>query len=350
VVDPLQLIKEYGADALRFTMAAMAAQGRDLKVSTQRIEGYRNFATKLWNAARFAEINGCATVAGFNPAWANETLNRWIAHETQKASREITAAIEAFKFNEAAGAVYRFVWNIFCDWYLELAKPVLQGADGLEKTETRAMTAWVRDEILKLLHPFMPFITEELWAVTASPASAREGLLALTAWPHHAGLSDQTAEEEIGWVIDLVSAVRSLRAEMNITMATEIPLVLVGVSAATDARAGRWAEVIKRLARLSSLAVSAIAPQGAVQLVVRGEVVALPLKGVIDFAAEEARLAKELARADADIARVDAKLANADFMRRAPEEVVEAEREKREEAVARRKKIVEALERLKGAT
>jgi valyl-tRNA synthetase len=350
VVDPLQLIDEYGADALRFTMAAMAAQGRDLKVSAQRIEGNRNFATKLWNAARFAEINDCASVAGFNPAWVNETLNRWIAHETQKATREITAAIEAFKFNEAASAVYRFVWNIFCDWYLELAKPVLQGADGLEKTETRAMTAWVRDEILKLLHPFMPFITEELWAVTAPPAAAREGLLALTAWPHHAGLSDPTAEEEIGWVIDLVTAIRSLRAEMNITVATEIPLVLVGVSAATDARAGRWAEVIKRLARLSSLALAPAVPQGAVQLVVRGEVVALPLKGVIDFAAEEARLEKEKARADADIARVDAKLGNADFMRRAPEEVVEGEREKRQEAEARRAKIIEALERLKGAT
>jgi valyl-tRNA synthetase len=349
VVDPLQLIDEYGADALRFTLAAMAAQGRDIKLSKQRVEGYRNFATKLWNAARFAEINGCVTVPGFDPSRANETLNRWIGHETQKATREITDAIETYRFNEAAGAVYRFVWNIFCDWYLELAKPVLQGDDGPAKTETRAMTAWVRDEIFKLLHPFMPFITEELWRVTAEGLAPRESLLALAPWPKHTRLSDHAAEAEIGWVIDLATAIRSLRAEMNLTVATELPLVLVGVSAATDARAGRWAEVIKRLARLSSMSVSATAPQGAVQLLVRGEVAALPLAGVIDFAAEQARLEKEMARATADIARVDAKLANADFLRRAPEDVVDGEREKREEAEARRAKTLEALERLKGA-
>ncbi len=164
VIDPLELIDDYGADALRFTLAAMAAQGRDIKLSTQRVEGYRNFATKLWNACRFAEMNGCVTVAGFDPGTAKETLNRWIAHETVKRARDVTEAIDAYKFNEAASAVYRFVWNIYCDWYLELAKPVLLGPDERAKSETRAMIAWVRDEILKLLHPFMPFVTEELWA------------------------------------------------------------------------------------------------------------------------------------------------------------------------------------------
>src|SRR5581483_5562248 len=278
---------------------------------------------------------------------AQSTLNRWIAHETEKAVQEVTEAIEGYRFNEAAGAVYRFVWNIFCDWYLELAKPVLQGEDGPAKDETRAMTAWARDEIVKLLHPFMPFITEELWRVTAENGPPRNDLLALTLWPPHTGLRDEAAEAEIGWVIDLVTAVRSLKAEMNVT--AEIPLVLVAVSPATDARAGRWADVIKRLARLSSMSVSPAPPQGAVQLVVRGEVAALPLKGVIDFSAERARLEKELSRALADIARVDGKLGNADFLRRAPEEVVEGEREKRAEAEARRLKIIEALERLKGA-
>src|SRR6516165_10221418 len=161
VIDPLAVIEEYGADALRFTLAAMAAQGRDIKLSTQRVESSRNFATKLWNACRFAEINGCTTRAGFDPASVNETLNRWIAHETEKAAREITEAIEGYRFNEAANTAYRFVWNIFCDWYLELAKPLLQGTDAAVRNETRAMTAWVRDEILKLLHPFTPFVTEE---------------------------------------------------------------------------------------------------------------------------------------------------------------------------------------------
>jgi valyl-tRNA synthetase len=349
VIDPLELIDEYGADALRFTLAAMAAQGRDIKLSTQRVEGYRNFATKLWNACRFAEINHCVTVPGFDPRSAKETLNRWIAHETGKAVREITEAVEDYKFNEAAGAAYRFVWNIFCDWYLELAKPVLQGANGGAKDETRAMTAWVRDEILKLLHPFTPFVTEELWQVTAQAGAAREGLLALAPWPKQRALDDLEAEAEIGWIIDLVTAIRSVRAEMNITMATEIPVVLVAASPATQARAKRWADTMRRLARLSEISFTPRPPQGAVQLIVRGEIAALPLKGVIDFAAEKARLEKEMARVTSDIARIDAKLGNADFVARAPEDVVEGEREKREEAETRRLKIDEALARLKGA-
>ncbi len=327
VIDPLHLIDEYGADALRFTLAAMAAQGRDIKLSTQRVEGYRNFATKIWNAARFAEMNGCETVEGFDPKSAKETLNRWIAHETAKAAAGVTAAIEAYKFNEAAGEAYRFVWNIYCDWYLELAKPVLLGPDGAAKTETRAMVAWARDEILKLLHPFMPFITEELWAVTGAK---RTQLLALTDWPKLEGLADEQAEAEIGWVIDLVTAIRSVRAEMSIT--AQIPLVLANASAESTARAERWSEFIKRLARVSDISSAASAPQGSVQLVVRGEVAALPLKGVIDLAAERARLDKELAKADADIKRVDAKLSNEKFVANAPEEIIEGEKEKRQEA------------------
>ncbi len=348
VIDPLELIDEYGADALRFTLTALAAQGRDVKLSTQRVEGYRNFVTKLWNACRFAEINGCVTVPGFDPKSARQMLNRWIAHETGNAAREVTGAIKAYKFNEAAGAAYRFVWNIFCDWYLELAKPVLAGADESAKVETRAMTAFVRDEILKLLHPFTPFVTEELWSVTAQAGPVRDNLLALTLWPEPAGLVDETAAVEIGWVVDLVAAIRSVKAEMNI-MATEIPLVLAGVSDTTRTRAERWADVIKRLARLSSLDLAASPPPGSIQLVVHGEVAALQLKGVIDFPAERARLEKELARILAEIARIDGKLANADFIKRAPEEVVEGERERRDEAEARRRKIVEALERLQGA-
>jgi valyl-tRNA synthetase len=380
VIDPLALIDDYGADALRFTLAAMAAQGRDIKLSTQRVEGYRNFATKLWNAARFAEMNGCATAVGFDPKAAKETLNRWIAHETAHAASDITEAIEAYRFNDAAGAAYRFVWNIYCDWYLELAKPVLLGPDGLAKTETQAAVAWARDEILRLLHPFMPFITEELWAVTAPsviprraeganpesrdadtanvpldsgsgptgrPGMTRKNLLALSKWPKLEGLTDDKAEAEIGWVIDLVTAIRSVRAEMNTTAA--IPLVLAGASGETQGRAERWAEFIKRLARVSEISSAAVAPPGSVQLVVRGEVAALPLKGVIDLAAERARLAKEMAKADADIARVDGKLGNANFVARAPEDVVEEEKEKREEALGRKAKIAEALERLKGA-
>ncbi len=349
VIDPLELIDEYGADALRFTLAAMAAQGRDIKLSSQRVEGYRNFGTKLWNAARFAEMNGCKHDPDFDPHHAKETLNRWIAYETAKAGREVTAAIEAYKFNEAAGAMYRFVWNVFCDWYLELIKPVLIGPDSPAKTETRAAVCWALDEILKLLHPFMPFMTEELWRVTAEAGPERHHMLALDAWPAHDGLDDGAAEGEIGWVIDLVTAIRSVRVEMNIPASTMLPLVLAGASPQTIVRSRHWAEFIQRLARVSEISFADTAPQGAVQLVVRGDVAALPLKGVIDLGAERARLAKEMAKADADIARVDAKLGNPNFVSRAPEEVVEEEKEKREEAQARKAKIAEALERLKAS-
>jgi valyl-tRNA synthetase len=373
VIDPLALIDQYGADALRFTLAAMAAQGRDIKLSSSRVEGYRNFATKLWNACRFAEMNGCAVPEGFDAAKAKETLNRWIAHEAAAASREVTEAIEAYRFNDAAGAIYRFVWNVYCDWYLELAKPVLTGAESPAKAETLAMVAWARDEILKLLHPFMPFITEALWETTA----AREGLLTLAPWPHRTNLpsveqiaalsaasfadplvppilisfdaasfKDEAAEAEIGWVVDLISAIRSVRAEMNIPPSTLTALVLAGASAETKARAPRWDDVIKRMARLSDISFADRAPEGSAQLVVRGEVAALPLKGVVDFAAERARLGKEIAKADADVKRVDTKLANEKFVANAPEELVEEEKEKREAALARRAKFQEALERL----
>jgi valyl-tRNA synthetase len=292
-------------------------------------------------------MNECVLPDGFNPAQARETLSRWIAHETARTTREVKEAIETYRFNDAAGAAYRFVWNVYCDWYLELTKPVLMGADGDAKRETRAMVAWVRDEILKLLHPFMPFLTEELWAVTST--AERAAPLVLSPWPTHSDLDDEAAESEIGWVVDLISAVRSLRAEMNIPPATLLPLVLVGASDVTQGRAQRWREVINRMARLSGISFDPRPPDGAVQLVVRGEIAALPLKGVVDLAAEQTRLQKEIAKADADIKRVDAKLGNTDFMARAPEEVVDEQRERREEAEQRRAKFAQALERLKSA-
>ena len=347
VVDPLGIIDDYGADALRFTLAREAAQGHDIRLGLQSVENNRNFATKLWNAARFVEFNGAARVAGFDPMSVKETLNRWIAHKTAKAAREITEAIEGYKFNEAAGAAYRFVWNVYCDWYVELSKSVLTGSDGAAKDETRAMAAWALDEIIKLLHPFMPFITEELWDKTAEQGPKRTAMLALSDWPKLEGLDAPEAEGEIGWVIDLITAIRSVRAEMNINIA--IPLVLVGPTAETKIRAERWSEFVKRLARVADISFADTAPQGSVQLVIRGEVATLPLRGVIDLDAERARLQKEMAKADADIKRVDAKLGNTNFMANAPEEIVEQENERREEATGRREKILEALERLKGA-
>ncbi len=346
VIDPLDLVGKYGADALRFTLAAMAAQGRDIKLATSRVEGYRNFATKLWNAARFAEMNGCGRDPAFDPHKVETTLNRWILGETQRAGLEITEALEAYKFNEAAGAAYRFVWNIFCDWYLELAKPVFTGGDAQWKAETRATTAFVLDEILKLLHPFMPFLTEELWARTAEQGAPRQSLLALATWSKLDGLEAPEAEAEMGWLVDLVTEIRSVRAEMNVPAGAQIPLVLVGANSLTIDRVGAWQDALVRLARLSAIAFEPEAPAGSVQVVVRGETAALPLAGIIDMDAEAARLSKELAKAADDIAKVDAKLGNADFIRRAPEEVIEEQRERRESAEARAAKIREALVRL----
>jgi valyl-tRNA synthetase len=345
VVDPLGVIDQYGADALRFTLARGAAQGHDIRLGSQDVENNRNFTTKLWNAARFAEINNCAAAAAFDPRLAKETLNRWIAHEMAKAVAEVTDAIGGYRFNEAANAAYRFVWNIYCDWYLELAKPLLAGPDGAAKDETRAMVVWARDEILKLLHPFMPFITEELWAVTTSPK--RDSMLALSEWPSLEGVGDVRAEAEIGWVIDLITEIRSVRAEMNVNV--PLPLVMISVGDHVWERAQRWSEFIKRMAKISDVSRSPMHKAGIIPLIVRGETVGLDLSGRVDLAAERARLAKELAKADSDIARVDAKLGNPNFVARAPEEVVEEEQEKRAEAQARKAKIVEALERLKGA-
>jgi valyl-tRNA synthetase len=348
VIDPLDVVEQYGADALRMTLAAMAAQGRDLKLSVQRVEGYRNFATKIWNAARFAEMNGCTRVAGFDPAGVQQTLNRWALSECAKAVTEVAQGIQAYKFNEAAGAAYRFVWNVFCDWTLELSKPVLQGPDSPAKDETRATIAFVFDEICKLLHPFMPFLTEELWAIKGEDGPAREGILALTPWPQLDGLVDAEAEAEIGYVVDLITEIRSARSETNVPAGAQIPLVLVTPSADVQARVERWGDVVRRMARLSEIATADKAPGSSVQLLVRGEVAALPLEGVVDLAAERARLAKETQKIDADVAKIDAKLGNADFLKRAPEEVVDEQRERREEALARKQKIAEALGRLQG--
>ncbi len=349
VIDPLDVVEQYGADALRMTLASMAAQGRDIKLSVQRVENYRNFATKIWNAARFAEMNECRRVEGFDPKAVKETLNKWALSECAKAINEVCAGIQAYKFNEAALSAYRFVWNVFCDWTLELAKPVLQGADSAAKNETRATIAFIFDEICKLLHPFMPFLTEELWAIKGEDGPRRETILALTPWSNLDHLIDEQAEAEIGWVVDLVNEIRSARSETNVPAGAQIPLVLVASSADVQARAGRWGDIVKRLARISDISFADAAPKSSIQLLIRGETAALPLEGVIDLDAERARLAKEIQKLDVEVGKIDAKLGNADFIRRAPEEVVDEQRERREEALNRKAKMEEALGRLKDA-
>jgi valyl-tRNA synthetase len=347
VLDPLDLVDEYGADSLRFTLTAMSGQARDIKLSTQRIEGYRNFGTKLWNAARFCQMNGCERVAGFDPAGVTQTINRWIRGETARTAREVTAALEACAFDDVAGALYRFIWNVFCDWYVELAKPILNGADEAAKAETQAMAAWVLDECLKLLHPVSPFLTEELWQRLGESGPAREGMLITTAWPDlPESYADAEAAAEIGWLIDLVSEIRSIRAEMNVPPGARTPLTLSGAGAATRERLARHRDLILTLARLSSADVAEAAPAGAVPFVIGEATGALAIAEFIDIAAERARLAKEIAALDADIDRTAKKLANADFVARAPEAVVEENRERLAGAEAAKAKLAAARARL----
>ncbi|WP_333795243.1 valine--tRNA ligase [Hyphomicrobium sp.] len=348
VIDPLALIDKYGADALRFTLAAMAAQGRDIKLATSRVEGYRNFATKLWNAARFGEMNACLHQPDFDPAKVTHTLNRWIVGETERAAHAVTAGIETYKFNEAAGAIYEFVWGVYCDWYLELIKPILTGEDEPAKAETRACVAWVLDQCLKLLHPFMPYITEELWAHGSEPGGQQRSLLCLSDWPRLTGLASTDADEEIGWVVKLVSEIRSVRTEMNVPAGARIPLVLTGAREETRTRAKRHDDTIRRLARLESISFAETAPKGAALIVVDETTAALPLAGVIDMEAEQKRLRKEIEKAEGDRQKASNWLANEANVARSPEHVVELNRERVSDASDRIGRLTAALKRIEG--
>jgi valyl-tRNA synthetase len=342
VIDPLELMDEFGADALRFTLTAMAAQGRDIKLGKSRVEGYRNFATKLWNAARFAEMNGVARVENFDPLSARVTVNRWIAGEAARARDLVTKAIEEHRYNEAAAALYQFAWNIYCDWYVELVKPILTGSDEIAKAETRATAAWAFEQILLLLHPIMPFITEELWQKTAP----RARMLIDEDWPHYVGLGDTKADAEMNWVIKLISEVRSVRAEMNVNAGAKIPCVIVGAGHEARRRAGAWEAEIMRLARLSSLVFEDQVPTASAQIPLDEATIALPLDGMIDFAAERVRLNKELEKIGKDMAGIDGRLNNPGFVAKAPEDVLVESREMKAQLEEKKTKVLEALKRL----
>ncbi|MDE1158860.1 MAG: valine--tRNA ligase [Neorhizobium sp.] len=341
VIDPLDLIDEYGADALRFTLAIMAAQGRDVKLDPARIAGYRNFGTKLWNATRFAEMNGVARDPSFAPAKASLTVSRWILTELSRTVREVTEAIETQRFNEAAGTLYRFVWNQVCDWYLELLKPIFMGEDEQAKAEAQACAAYVLEETYKLLHPFMPFMTEELWAHTDSRAE----LLCHADWPAQ-GFADQDAAEEINWLIDLVSGLRSARSEMNVPPSAVAPLIVVGANEVTAFRMRRHEAAIKRLARVESIAPADAAPKGAAQIVVGEATVCLPLGSLIDIGVEKARIEKAIGKTEQEMERIGKKLGNEKFVANADPEIVAAERERFAELEVQLASLKTALQRV----
>jgi valyl-tRNA synthetase len=345
VIDPLHLIDTYGADALRLTLTALAVQGRDVKMSESRVEGYRNFATKLWNAARFCQMNGARPVAGFDPRGCAETVNRWLVGKVADAAMQATAALDAYRFNDYAGTLYHFTWGTFCDWYLEFAKPMLTGGSAEAQAETRAVAAWALDQILQLLHPVMPFVTEELFQQLDDRGGA---LLIRQPWPtFDASWIDAEADAEIDWVVRLITLVRGIRAEMNVPPGARLPLLLRDADAATTERLARYRDLILALARLQSAEVTTAAvPKGAAQDVLDGTTVLLQVADAIDIGAEQARLAKEIGKLDSEIARVDRKLENPSFLAKAPPELVESEREKRGEAIVARSRLEEAARRL----
>lgn len=343
-VDPMETIEKYGADALRFFMAAMETQGRDINMSENRIAGYRNFATKLWNAARFGEMNEAAMPQGFEPSSVKHAVNKWIIAKAQEATREVTENLNSYRFSDAANAVYQFVWGSFCDWYIEMIKPILYGENEAEKAETRAAFAWVRDRILVILHPFMPFITSELWNNTAQ----RDVKLIHAPWPQ-AEKIDTAAMEDIDWAIELIGAVRSLRAEMNLPAGAKLTVFLKDANDASCAHLKSFNNIICSLARLEKLecfAPEAEVSKDMVQAVFREAVILLPLKGVVDFAAEKERLQKEIAALDKNLEGYARKLGNPSFVERAPAAVVEEEKRRQSEALENKAKLQEALQRI----
>jgi valyl-tRNA synthetase len=340
IIDPLDLIDRYGCDALRFTLAALAAPGRDIKLAESRVEGYRNFATKLWNAARYAEMNGCVPDAGFDPAACRLTENRWIAGAVGGCAAAVGAALDAYRFDEAAGALYQFVWGTFCDWYLEFTKPILQEGEAAAQAETRAATAFVLGQIVHLLHPIMPFITEAVWRQLAGPAAP---LVMVSPWPAPPP-GDAAAMAEMEWVVAAISAIRGVRSEMNVPAAARVPLLLGDAEAAAAARLDRHREHFRRLARVEPREGTAAA--GGIQVVVEGATFVLALGDVVDLAREKARLAREIGRIDGDLARFAAKLANPGFLAKAPPEVVEEQREREADLRRDRDRLSAAYRRL----
>jgi valyl-tRNA synthetase len=344
IIDPLELIDKYGADALRFTMASMAASnaGR-LRLSATRVEGSRNFATKLWNATRFAEMNGATLPGDFDPATVRLTVNKWMLGELARANRAVDKALEEFRLNDASTVLYELIWGVVCDWYVELTKPLLQGADGADKDETRAVTAFVLRETVKLLHPVMPFITEELWDKLGH--SGRHGMLIVQPWPVPAA-TDSQADAEMGWLVRLISDVRSARSELNVPAGAKLRLHVVGANDATRLRLETHRAALERLARIESIELAGAAPKASLQIVVGEATYALPVGDVIDLKAEGVRLQKEIKKLADEVGKIDAKLGNANFVSRAPEEVVEEQRERRTQAEQTRARLSTALERL----
>lgn len=342
-VDPMETIEKYGADALRFFMAAMETQGRDINLSDSRIQGYRNFATKLWNAARFCEMNECYSVKDFEVKSVKLEISKWIMAKAKEASAEVTENLNNFRFSDAANAVYQFIWGTFCDWYIELIKPIFYGENAAEIKEIRAVTAWTLDRILIMLHPFMPFITEELW----DNLTARSGKLIHAAWPADENVN-AADKNEIDRAIDIISAIRSLRSSMNLPAGAKLHAYVKDAVAETLTAVERQKALICKLARLEELEAleNREVTKDMVQTVSREAAILIPLKGVVDFESERARLQKELETLNKNLEGYSRKLSNESFVAKAPAAVVAEEKRRQAEALENKAKVEEALARI----
>ena len=342
VVDPLGLIDQYGADALRFFMAAMESQGRDIKMDDKRVEGYRNFATKLWNASRFCEVNGIGASKTLAAPEAALPVNRWIISEVVETQRALDKALTDLRFDAAANTIYHFTWDRFCDWYLELIKPVLQGEDPSAADETRIVAGWVLDQIIVMLHPFMPFITEELWHSMGD----REYDLIVAKWPEPKADIDKEAKAEVDWLIRLISATRTAKVELNIPPGTKMSAHVRDGDDALAERIERQSSALDRVGRLESFSFDA-APEGATaQIVVDGATYILPLAGAVDFEAEKARLTKALEASQKEAKSLAGRLGNPNFVEKAKPEAVEKARADLAEKEAEAERLQEAIDRL----
>jgi valyl-tRNA synthetase len=336
VIDPLTMIDKYGCDALRFTMAAMATQGRDIKLIKNRVEGYRNFATKIWNVARFCQMNDCKLVLDFD---MKQSINRWIVGKLTKTTNYISVAIEDYRFNDAANAAYQFVWNNFCDWYIELSKPVLHGEDIFSKIETRAVIAWVFNKILHILHPFMPFITEHLWKKLFNES---DNFLMTDSWPI-LDFKDNDIDIEFDWLIKLISNIRAVRTEMNVPQNVRVPLLIKSTNKIIRKRLIKYRENIFTMARISSIAIVECAEiHGVIQIVVDEEIIFLYLSNIIDLNQEKDRLIRNIDKFSLDIKIIEKKLDDQKFITGAPIKVIKEKRD-------RLNKLIEIQSNLKNA-
>ncbi len=347
VIDPLDMIDQYGTDALRFTITSMAAQGRDIRLSEERIAGYRNFTTKIWNAAKYCEMNECTLDASFDPSKVTHNINQWIVQSVKNLQVDIEKAIDNYRFNDASMALYQFVWNIYCDWYIEFSKSLLQSEDKNIVAETKSTLMWALKQIVELINPFMPYISEEL---NETFFKEDKTCLLTSAWPDYSHiLHDQDVQDELEWVFSVVSGIRSVRSDMNVPASAKIPLLVKEASKVTQSRLETYAGIIKQMARLKTIDLQDDLPKGALQIIVEESTLALPVAEYINLDQERARLQKEIQKLDGEVEKIDRQLSNQKFVQNAPGEIIEKQKEMKDAALKTQSKLAQALKQLEAA-